>query len=323
MPSSSGNRALACAAFLLATGFGRSAEAQQAGGFAVERFSPSAPGGGWFVMDALDMHGSLGGAIALTTGYAHNPLRVTDGTQHLAVVSDQAFANFAAAVTYDRWRAYLDISSPLLVHGQSGTLGGYQYTAPGIDVGSNPDLLSDPRIGLDVRLYGEKASLFRAGLGAQMYFSSGNRTDYVTDGTYRAAARALFAGDLGGAYSYAGHVGVHVRPLDDSSTPGSPRGSELLFGVAAGRSFALDGKSLLVIGPEIYGATAFHALFGSNATALEGLLTGRVEGPANDGAPQLRFKLGVGGGLSPHLGEPEWRVLVGVEVVARTPAPSQ
>src|SRR5260370_39812697 len=39
-------------------------------GFAVERFYPSAPGGGWFVMDALDLRGGLGGALALTTGYA-------------------------------------------------------------------------------------------------------------------------------------------------------------------------------------------------------------------------------------------------------------
>src|SRR5215472_13891209 len=74
------------------------AQAQQveARGFAVERFVPSAPGGGWFVMDALDMRGGLGGAMAMTLSYAHNPLEVatTDGTQHLAVVSKEAFADF-------------------------------------------------------------------------------------------------------------------------------------------------------------------------------------------------------------------------------------
>ena len=49
------------------------------------------------------MHGGLGGAMALTLGYAHDPLRV-DATarKHLAVVSDQAFADFGFAVTYDR-----------------------------------------------------------------------------------------------------------------------------------------------------------------------------------------------------------------------------
>src|ERR1700680_1247626 len=43
------------------------AEAQQTPpGFAVERFSPSAAGAGWFVMDDLDMDGGLGGAVAGT-----------------------------------------------------------------------------------------------------------------------------------------------------------------------------------------------------------------------------------------------------------------
>ena len=42
---------------------------QQAEGFGVERLYLSAPGGGWFVMDSLDMRGGLGGAMAgLTIG---------------------------------------------------------------------------------------------------------------------------------------------------------------------------------------------------------------------------------------------------------------
>src|SRR3984957_8484784 len=47
---------------------------QQPSGFAVERLYQSAPGGGWFVMDDLDMTGRLGGAVSLTSGYARNPL---------------------------------------------------------------------------------------------------------------------------------------------------------------------------------------------------------------------------------------------------------
>src|SRR5271156_2642555 len=68
-----------------------SAEAQQqAQGFDLERLYTSSPGGGWFVMDSLDMHGNLGGALSLVTSYARNPLRVTNGNQQLAVVSDEA-----------------------------------------------------------------------------------------------------------------------------------------------------------------------------------------------------------------------------------------
>jgi hypothetical protein len=50
---------------------------QQTQGFAVERFYPSAPGGGWFVMDDINISGGLGGAISLTGGYALNPLEVS------------------------------------------------------------------------------------------------------------------------------------------------------------------------------------------------------------------------------------------------------
>src|SRR3954463_9961809 len=79
---------------LLALTWASSAQAQQpAAGYSLERFYPSAPGGGWFVMDALDMRGGLGGTLGLTVGYARNGLRIHSGTQSLAVVSDQATAS--------------------------------------------------------------------------------------------------------------------------------------------------------------------------------------------------------------------------------------
>src|SRR5215469_15409050 len=86
---------------------------QPAQGFAVERLYLSAPGAGWFVMDALDMHGGLGGNLSMTLGYASNPLHFSDGTQRLAVVAHQAVMDIGAAVTYDRWRLYLNLAAPL------------------------------------------------------------------------------------------------------------------------------------------------------------------------------------------------------------------
>jgi hypothetical protein len=163
-------------------------------------------------------------------------------------------------------------------------------------------------------------------VGAQLFVPNGNRfytdvngnshANYDTDGTYRAMGRVLVAGDAG-MFTYAGHVGVHVRPLDDSPAPGSPQGSELLFGAAAGAKVPVLGNHSIVVGPEIYGATAFGAFMQSTGTALEALLTGRLEGTAGDG-PQLRFKLGTGAGLNPHFGAPEWRLVFGVELSDRT-----
>src|ERR1039458_1040614 len=120
---------------------------QQADGFAVERLYQSAPGGGWFVMDDLDISGRLGGAVSLTSGYARNPLVITssDGKQKLAVVSEEAFVDIGGAVTHDRFRGYVNFPMPLLVTGTSGTLGPYQFTAPSVSLGTNPDSVSDAR----------------------------------------------------------------------------------------------------------------------------------------------------------------------------------
>jgi hypothetical protein len=293
------------------------ASAQAASGFAVERFYPSAPGGGWFVMDDLDLRGGLGGAVSFTSGYARGALRVPDGAQRLDVVSNQAFAAFALAVSFRRWRLSLDLNAPLVIEGESGTAGAYQFTSPSVTLGSHPDTLADPRLGIEGLILGDPQSRFRLGVSGQLIIPNGDRFDYDTDGTFRAMLRALAAGDVG-RFVYAGQLGVHIRPRDDAPTPGGPDGSELLFGVAGGARVALNGRptTALVVGPEIYGATAFRSFLGSSATALEGLLTGRIEGTADRGR-QIRLKLGVGAGLHPDFGAPEWRVVVGIEAFNR------
>ncbi len=297
-------------------GFARASAAGDAQGFAIERLYQAAPGGGWVIMDSLDMRGGFGGVMAVTMGYARDPLRIrsSDGSQRLNLVSDQAFTDFGFAATYDRWRIYLNLAAPIAVSGEGGTVGAYSFVAPSLDLGSSPDTLSDARIGVDARILGDDKSPFRLGAGAQLFVPNGERPDYDTDGTYRAMLRVLFAGDMG-MLTYAGQLGVHVRPLDDSPIPGNPQGSELLFGVAGGPKLLVGpGKTMAVIvGPELYGETALRAPFGATSTGIEGLLSGRVEGTRDHGA-QWRVKAGIGGGLDAHFGAPEWRVLFGIEV---------
>jgi hypothetical protein len=304
---------------------------QQAQGFAVDRLYPSAPGGGWIVMDTLDRTEGLGGVVGLTAWYAHDPLlvRTSDGSQRLAVVSDEALASFAFAVSYDRWKLYLNLDMPLDVEGNGGNVGSYQFTAPnsnlpftpsGVNPSTAPDAFADARVGLDVRLLGETRSAFRLGAGAQLLVSTPNtpESEYLTDGALRAMGRLLFAGDIA-SFSYAGQVGVHVRPRDDSPAPGAPQGSELLFGVAAGPRLPLgDRKPMaLILGPEVFGETAFRSFLGPSGTGVEGLLSARLEGTADDG-PQVRVKVGAGAGLDQRFGTPEWRVVIGVELFDHT-----
>ncbi len=307
---------LALAALAVCAAFAPRAAAQiPAQGFALERFVPSAPGAGWFVMDDLDIQGELRGAVELTTSVAHDPLVVGGGGQRLAVVSSEAFADLAVAASWKRFRLYLDLPMPLLLAGESGTIDGHRFSAPLVNLGTNPDSIADPSVGVDALLAGRPGSAFRLGAGAQLFVPSNGpgdtRASYLTDGTVRAMARLLAAGDLG-SYRYAGELGGELRPLDDWPTPGSPQGSELLFGAAAGRSFPVLTDWALIVGPELWGETAFASLFGSGATGLEGLLTGRLEG-TGDGE-QLRFKLGAGGGIVPQFGAPEWRVVLALEL---------
>ena len=290
---------------------------QMVNGFAVERFYPSAPGGGWFVMDDLSMSGGLGGAISLTGGYAQNPLIVTgpDGKQQLALVSRESFVDLGLAVTYDRYRVYLNLPFPLELAGTSGILGSYQLTAPSVNIGKNPDTIADTRLGTDVRLLGKPGSALRLGLGAQLLFPSGTRADYETDARYRAMFRFLAAGDAHG-FAYAGQVGVQIRPLNEFPAPGSPVGNELLFGISAGRKIGLGSQWAAIVGPEIFGETAFHA-FPGGPTGTEALLTGRLE--RTGAKSNLRIRLGVGHGIVQSFGAPEWRVLAGIEVFGQRP----
>lgn len=295
------------------------ASADSIEGFAVERLNTAAPGASWFVNDDLAMHGGFGGTVAVTAGYAHAPLRVSDASPRLPVVSSEAFVDVGVAIGFDRVRAYVNFTSPVWLRGESGTVNDRAYASPHVDIGTNPDTFSDLRLGADVRLLGTPTSAFKLGLGAQLFVPSGERADYVSDGTYRGMVRLLFAGDVG-VFRYAGHLGAHIRPLDDGA-PSGPRGSEALFGAAAGYRVVLGtaDKTAIVIGPEIFGETAFRALFGNSSTGLEALLTGRFEHGADHGesGPLLRVKIGAGGGLHADFGAPEWRTVLAVEVSDR------
>jgi hypothetical protein len=181
-------------------------------------------------MDTLKIEGGWGGAALLTSGYEHNPLVVSQAAQHLSVVSDLASLGVAVAITYDRWRLSLDFDSLVAGLGHSGSVDGYQFAAPSVDLSSHPDNLTDVRVGFDARLFGEAGGAFRLGAGAQLYIPSGAQSDYDSDGTFRGMLRVLAAGDVG-MFTYAAQLGVHIRPINEVPIPDAPRRSELLFGV--------------------------------------------------------------------------------------------
>jgi hypothetical protein len=312
---------VACVLTLLASGAGvRDAQAEEAAkGFSAERLDGAPPGAAWLVMDDLNLRGKLGGAVTLSGGYARNPFHVesVDRRRYLDVISGQSSLSVGMAILYDRYRFYLNITNPLYVKGNSGRIDGNQFESPSVDLGKYPDKVVDVRLGFDARLFGDVAGPFRLGLGTQLFVPSGERAAYATDGTYRAMVRALFAGSPG-VFSYAGHVGVHLRPRREAAIPGGPNGSELLFGAAMGPRLALSrsGAAAIMVGPEIFGQTAFRSLFGRTSTGVEALMTARFE-QTNGNTTLTRFKLGFGEGLNSEFGAPDWRCVFGVEILGR------
>ncbi len=278
-----------------------------ADGFLVERLQLAPAGAGWLVNDALDMHGSFGGAASLSFGYSFDSFVVGP----LPVVVDQATAVVGLAATYDRYRLSLNIENPFVASGTNGDVSGLHFTAPAYGPSKIPDLVSDVRVGLDARIAGDSHGLFRFGASAQLFIPSGSRADYDSDETFRAMLRLLFAGDIE-RFTYAASIGVHIRPLDERKIPGGPRGSELIFSAAGGERFWLH-HVVIVFGPEIFGETAFEDFFGATHTGLEVLASGRIESEGDDRL-NWRVKAGFGGGIVPSFGAPECRIVVSVEL---------
>src|SRR5262249_13884500 len=156
------------------------------------------------------------------SSYAREPLEITSANSTpLTVVSDEWMMDVGVAATYHRYRVYLNFPMPVLVSGNSGALGPYQWSGPSVSLGTNPDTISDLRLGFDMRFWGEPGDLLRLGLGVQALFPTSNRSAYLSDGRYRGMLRFLAAGDAG-TFSYASQFGIHVRTLNDAPVPDSP-----------------------------------------------------------------------------------------------------
>jgi hypothetical protein len=286
-------------------------------GFAVERYLGAAPRSTWLTANDLNVPERLGAETALTLGYARRPLRIErPGGAPLDLVAQQAFMEVALALSFHRVRLSAFLPSPLVLAGDGGTSGGYAYTAPDVTLAHHPDTVSDVRVALDTVFVGAPGGPLRIGADAALFIPSSFRRNYLTDGSVRGLARLLAAGDVQTVH-YAASLGVHLRALDDRSAPGTPRGSELMFGVAAAARL-VDGKTgALFVGPELSGTSALRGFLAGEGTALEALFGASLT-RARGGAMLFHLKLGVGAGLMPALGVPDWRAVASVGVTGLT-----
>ena len=289
----------------------------QSQGFQLDRFDPSERGSDWFSVESLDLRGSLRPAIGVVMDGAYRPLVIyaPDGAVRASIVRDQVVAHPGASlVLWSRLRVGFDLPIAVYQDGHAGVLDGVTYLPP-----ATPSI-GDLRLGADLRLVGMYGEPFTLALGARVYVPTGQRDNYTGDGTARVDGRLEAAGDLG-VFTYAARVGAEYRNLQDT-IGGSPLGSQLLFGAAAGfRAF----DRALIVGPEVYGATIISngdAVFATRSTPVEA-----VFGFHYTFLRDLRLGGGVGPGLTRGFGSPEVRWLASLEWVPafeppREPAPA-
>ena len=289
----------------------------QSQGFQLDRFDPSERGSDWFSVESLDLRGSLRPAIGVVMDGAYRPLVIyaPDGAVRASIVRDQVVAHPGASlVLWSRLRVGFDLPIAVYQDGHAGVLDGVTYLPP-----ATPSI-GDLRLGADLRLVGVYGEPFTLALGARVYVPTGQRDNYTGDGTARIDGRLEAAGDLG-VFTYAARVGAEYRNLQDT-IGGSPLGSQLLFGAAAGfRAF----DRALIVGPEVYGATIISsgdAVFATRSTPVEA-----VFGFHYTFLRDLRLGGGVGPGLTRGFGSPEVRWLASLEWVPafeppREPAPA-
>ena len=282
------------------------ARAQQAPGFALNRFEPSERGSEWFVADTLDLRGSFRPALGVVGDYGYKPyvLRNRDDSENTRIVSGQLFVHVGGSlVLFDRLR--IGASIPLAIAQQGSTTGG--VVAGQRVVGSTSGGFGDLRLAADLRLLGTYGDAFTLALGGRVWAPTGDASKLLGDDKVRIGPRLAAAGDIG-AFAYALSVGANYR-ANDATFAGHPTGNEVNFGAALGVR-ALEKK--LLIGPEVWGTTIVSdsdGFFGKRTTPLALL------GSAHYTAGDFRFGLGAGPGLSHAAGTAAFRGLLSFEWV--------
>jgi OmpA-OmpF porin, OOP family len=276
-------------------------------GFALDQFNPSERGSEWFVLDTLDLRGNWRPALGVVGEYAYRPLVIynPDGSIRVVPVSDQFALHLGGSLVFkERLRVGFDLPLFLGQGGDSGSVNGFgvvRPTGPGV---------GDLRLGADLRLVGEYGGPFTAALGFQLFVPTGKASLYDGDGEVRALPRLSAAGDLG-MFVYGATVGVLAKAAGGDFA-GNPNGSQLVLGASAGLRL-IDKK--LVVGPELYGATAFNGFFDKESSPLEGLLG------AHYSLEPFRLGAAVGPGLSRGYGSPAARVVGSIEWAPGIPPP--
>ncbi len=280
-----------------------------ADGFALNRFDPSERGSDWFANESLDLRGHQRFAAGLVLDYGYKPLVLydLDGNELTTIVGHQLFGHVGG--TFIVWnRVRFGVNLPIAIY-QAGDGGS---TATQTFESENKTTVGDLRVGSDIRIVGEYGGPATLAGGLRIFAPTGSRDSYTGDGAVRLGPRAMVAGDVS-MFTYAARLGFTFRARDEAYA-GSPMGSEVGFGAAAGLRLL---ERRLVVGPELFGSTVVtdaDAFFKRRTTPFELIFGGHYQA-----TKQVRVGAGIGPGLTRAFGTPKLRALASIEYVEPMP----
>ena len=287
--------ATASAAVLLAWASG--AQAQSAGGFALDQLEPAPAGDVFFGVPSPFAAGHLEPRAHVL--FDHSAASIHLRTEDVDVVSAQAFLRVNASLAlWDRLLVSADMPLAVVQADQDPGIPGITFTpleAPAI---------ADLRLGLRVRLLGPDGGPFQMGLGGYLFVPTGDPAQYTGEGAVRGAPHLSIGGRVGSS------VGFVWTASGGAELTASESPHALTFG--AGLGLLLAGDSLQ-IGPELHGSAPLGGDLQLSATPETRTDAGAVVEIL--GGVKLRvlrgltFGAAAGPGLTRAVGTPAFRAL--------------
>jgi hypothetical protein len=258
--------------------------------------------------ESLLFDGHLRVAGGLVSAWSWKPLVVYDPNGAVSSLVSHQLVQHAQASLILWNRARFDLDLPIFLS-QGGTPTVIEGQTHGAPSGGG---LGDFRLGGDVRLFRHARSGVRGAVGAQLFLPTGDTGSYTSDGGVRFWPRLMAAGDHRRAISWAGSLGVHVRPEHGCGCDLSP-GTELTLGLAGSWRFSPRWRA----GPELYASKAITGPFASRASLpVELLLAGHFAI-----RPSWNLSFGLAPGLTRGAGAPAFRGVIGLQYVFGVAAP--
>ncbi|MEZ4394184.1 MAG: OmpA family protein [Polyangiales bacterium] len=283
---------------------GGAASAQQAGGWALDRYD--APFGGdltlvadtpWYTGDASFLL-----RAALTADYAYRPLVLRGRSNDTVLIEHMVVAHAQVAVAFaDRVGLSLTLPVSLLQSGNAVSGLPIPQAASGVAA-------SDLRLAARVRLVGHAdQDPFSFHFGVSGYIPGlSSRADNTSDEAFRLRVGVTAAGAAGAA-RWSLSAGTHLRFADlvvsaGGASPGVSVAHELFVN---GALYLVGAAGRFMIGPEFSLATPFSQAFQNENVHAEVLLAARVFF-----TPDWSLGAAVGPGLTQGAGTPAVRALL-------------